>query len=108
MRAINVNELKDRLQRDDITVVDVRDEADYEAGHIPGAEGVPVDSLQERLQQVADKERDVAVYSHGPTCPLCDEAASKLESMGFANVHRFADGLKGWSDAGFDLAKRQV
>ncbi|MFK4729400.1 FAD-dependent oxidoreductase [Agromyces mediolanus] len=42
------------LQRDGATVVDVRSDAEREAGAIPGALGIPLDEIRERLEELPD------------------------------------------------------
>jgi rhodanese-related sulfurtransferase len=81
IRLISARELKARLdRREDLVLVDARDEVWYRAGHIPGAvsipaEDAPLDSLDmtrpkplrhpERLPQ--DRGRLLVFYCGGPT-----------------------------------------
>ncbi|PIQ38048.1 MAG: sulfurtransferase [Lysobacterales bacterium CG17_big_fil_post_rev_8_21_14_2_50_64_11] len=44
-------------------VLDVRSQAEFDAGHVPGAVLIPHDQLAERLDEVP-ADRDVVVYCH--------------------------------------------
>lgn len=43
------------------TVVDVRSGDDYAAGHIPGAENIPADQIEQRLDRLP-KDKPIVVY----------------------------------------------
>jgi NADPH-dependent 2,4-dienoyl-CoA reductase/sulfur reductase-like enzyme/rhodanese-related sulfurtransferase len=47
--------------RPDQVIVDVRSSTEFEAGHIPGAIHVPLDSLRERLQ-ILPKDKELLLY----------------------------------------------
>ena len=43
-------------------LLDVRSEGEFTAGHLDGARNVPIDTLQERLEELGDPERPIVVY----------------------------------------------
>src|SRR5712691_13286622 len=45
VEQVSAAELEERLARGDVVVLDVRPEPEYHAGHIPGAQSVPLDAL---------------------------------------------------------------
>jgi thiosulfate/3-mercaptopyruvate sulfurtransferase len=49
---VSASALNDMLSRDDVRVIDVRPEKDYEAGRIPGALNIPPDSVNDPTAQV--------------------------------------------------------
>lgn len=62
MPAMMPQRLMDRLHSEDPPVIlDVRTDAEYEAGHVEGALHIPVDELRERLDEVP-RDREVAIY----------------------------------------------
>ena len=79
------------------TVVDVRTEVEFEAGHIPGAVHIPVADLQQRAGEL-DKEKGVLLYcrSGNRSGPVADAFAAS----GY-DAHSIEGGLIGWSEAGF-------
>ena len=54
LEQIGRAELAQRLADGDVILVDVRPSSEYAAGHIAGARSIPVNSLQERLDELPD------------------------------------------------------
>ena len=54
-------EMMDKATADALTVLDVRQPAEYEAAHLPGARLIPLPELSDRLDEL-DKERPTLVY----------------------------------------------
>jgi len=46
---------------DDVTILDVRQPGEYEAGHIPGAKLIPLPDLADRLDEI-DPDKPAVVY----------------------------------------------
>ena len=87
-------ELLERLGRGDVVLVDVRPEAEYEAGHIEGAQSIPLDELQRRLAELpADAE--VVAYCRGPFCAFAHEAVRQLHAAG-RSARRLEEGWPEW------------
>ncbi len=74
-------ELRDRLARGAAVVIDVRPSAEYAAGHIEGALGIPVDELETRLAELPDAVEIVA-YCRGRYCVLSADAVAVLHAHG--------------------------
>ena len=100
-QPVDSRDLLDRLNRDEITVIDVRPEDEYAAGHLPGARSIPVDELEAHLDQL-DPEREIVAYCRGPYCLFADEAVELLRQRGF-KAWRLADGLPDWRMAGLPV-----
>lgn len=96
--ALTPEELEKRLEREDLIVLDVRPEDEYETGHIPGARSIPVDQLEEHLDELpADK--DIVAYCRGPYCVYSDEAVRRLREEG-RDARRLTEGLPDWQVGG--------
>ncbi len=65
-------------------LLDVRSEAEFRGGAIPGATNIPVQSLGARLGEL-DRARPVVVYCASGV--RSSSAASTLRKNGFAEVH---------------------
>lgn len=81
---------------DSLTLLDVRQAAEYRGGHLPGAVHIPLDELPERLDEL-DRERPTIVYCASGL--RSHAAAAFLGRAGFGDVHQLAGGLRAWADA---------
>lgn len=101
LETISREQLRDRLDRGDVVVIDVRPEPEYAAGHLPGAVSIPPDQLDELLGQLPG-DRDVVAYCRGPYCVYADDAVRRLRERG-RRALRLEDGLPEWRLAGGPL-----
>lgn len=92
-----------RVKAGQAVLLDVRPEAEYRAGHIPGARGVPIDALaRKRLIDALPRDREVIVYCRGPYCVWADEAVDILQRRGFT-ARRLLLGAPDWAALGKEL-----
>ncbi len=83
-------------------VVDVREPAEYGAGHIPGAINIPLRTLAQHLDQI-EGDRPVVLYcSSGYRSAM---GVVMLHLLGYDNVQGFPPSLAGWKVAGEAIAK---
>lgn len=94
-------ELRNRIQRGDVVVVDVRPAEEYAAGHIPGALSVPLDELAERVDELP-LDVEVVAYCRGPLCVYSPEAVRLLRQRGHA-ARQLEDGFPEWRLAGLPV-----
>jgi rhodanese-related sulfurtransferase len=83
-----------------LTIVDVRDKAEYDQGHIPGAINIPVANFA--LQSgVLEKDRRIIVYCNSGGRSY--NAYRKLQKLAYPNINQviFAD----WEFDGFPVVK---
>jgi rhodanese-related sulfurtransferase len=79
--TIGRDELIERLKRGEVVLLDVRPEAEYQAGHIDGARSIPLDELEHRLAELpADVE--IVAYCRGPFCAYAHDAVRCLRAAG--------------------------
>src|SRR6184192_2067431 len=81
VEQVSATELQDRLARGDVVVLDVRPEPEYRAGHIPGAQSVPLDALAS-LAPKLPRRRQIVAYCRGPYCVYADDAVRLLHAVG--------------------------
>jgi len=79
---------------DGVRLVDVRSVGEFEGGHIPGAQNVPLDQFQAVASQW-DKNAPVLVYCQ--TGARSAEAVTMLQGMGFTKIMDFSKGIVGWT-----------
>jgi rhodanese-related sulfurtransferase len=92
--TITRDELLARLDRGDLVLIDVRPDAEYAAGHIPGAISTPPDRLGLALDELP-AEGDVVAYCRGPYCVYADDAVRELQARG-RRALRLEEGLPEW------------
>ena len=92
---IQAEELKSRLDKgDNLYVLDVRDEYEYEISNI-GGHLIPLPELSKRLGELNAKDEIVAVCKMGPRGV---KAVELLQKQGFKNVSNLRGGIHAWSD----------
>ena len=96
--TIGRDELLERLGRGDVVLVDVRPEAEYEAGHIDGAQSVPLEELERRLAELPP-DAEIVAYCRGPFCAYAHDAVRRLHAAG-RSARRLEDGWPEWRLAG--------
>lgn len=82
-----------------VFVLDVRDAAQFDAGHIPGARNVPLEALPASFYTLP-KDKTIVAYCSDLACGLSTQAALELAQKGF-RVQRLIGGLAEWSRRGY-------
>jgi molybdopterin/thiamine biosynthesis adenylyltransferase/rhodanese-related sulfurtransferase len=104
IEEIDALEARDRL--DDALFLDVREQDEWDEGHIPGAVFVPRGNLESRIEGlVPDRDRALVVYCAAGARSAF--AAKSLGDLGYGNVVSLAGGYTDWKRNGFpvDLSK---
>src|SRR3954451_21787131 len=98
IELIDPHELAGRLENDELVVLDVRDDDEYEEAHIPGSLHLPYGELPDRQSELPRDRPIAAICSGGKRSGL---AASILQREGFEGVLHVADGGVGtWRRSG--------
>ena len=97
---INAQTVEEIRNRDDVVLIDVREDWEYAEGHIPGATLIPLGEVPNRLAEIPKDKTVVAVCRSGNRS---GQATSFLQQQGFDNVHNMQGGMNAWSQAGFDI-----
>ncbi|MGQ0848125.1 MAG: ArsR/SmtB family transcription factor [Actinomycetota bacterium] len=94
---IGGEELVERLRRGDVVLIDVRPEAEYAAGHLPGAISIPPDdqAALDKLLLTIPPEREIVAYCRGPYCVYADDAIRYLAARGRSAL-RLEEGVPEW------------
>jgi molybdopterin/thiamine biosynthesis adenylyltransferase/rhodanese-related sulfurtransferase len=84
-------------------VVDVREQHEFEEGHIPGALHVPRGHLESRIEGAApDRSKPVVLYcASGNRSALAADTLERL--LGYENVESMTGGITLWKDRGYDV-----
>lgn len=89
------SELRERMKRGSVVLVDVRPAMEFEHGHIEGAISIPVDRLEQCLEELP-RDKQIVAYCRGEYCLFADEAVSLLRRRGFDAV-RLEGGWPEWA-----------
>ena len=101
LEPLSREELMARVEQGLVTVIDVRPEAEFVAGHLPGAINIPPDELEKRLKML-DTEQEVVAYCRGPHCVYSFDAVERLRSKGI-KASRLEEGFPEWKSAGYPI-----
>ena len=89
------------LRQGDVLIVDVRPAEEFEAGHLPGAIGIPLKNLEQRLGELP-KDRDIVAYCRGTYCLLALQAVEILRKHGYRATY-LEEGVREMASAGVQL-----
>jgi rhodanese-related sulfurtransferase len=85
-------------------VLDVRDEKDFAAGHLPKARHIPAAQLATRLAEIGKyKEKPVIVTERGG--PRSGAASRLLRNSGFTQVFQLKGGVAAWQQASLPVER---
>jgi rhodanese-related sulfurtransferase len=85
-------------------VLDVREPAEFEAGHLPRARHIPLGQLSSRIDEIAKfKEKPVIVTCRSGA--RSGSACRKLKNAGFTNVHNLKGGIGAWQQASLPVER---
>ncbi|HEV3407053.1 MAG TPA: rhodanese-like domain-containing protein, partial [Gaiellaceae bacterium] len=88
------------LEGGEAVAVDVREQNEWDEGHLPGAVHVPRGFLEQRIEQAApDRHQPVVLYCAGGARSAL--AAKTLEELGYEDVRSLIGGFTDWKRSGF-------
>ena len=101
LSPLEPEELLQRAARGEVVVIDVRPREEFEAGHLPHAQSMPLDELRSRIKQLPRK-KPVVAYCRGPFCLWGKEAVALLREHGIPAM-RLQNGVPEWRAAGLEI-----
>jgi len=98
VKECNVDDVKARLDRNEkLNIVDVREESEFAAGHIPGATHLSKGVIERDVENAyPDKTTPLILYCGGGFRSAL--AADNLQRMGYTNVISMDGGMRGWRE----------
>jgi rhodanese-related sulfurtransferase len=104
---LSLDQFKICVERNEVLILDVRDEQNYRQGHVPGALLLPYEpqasfeaaykTMKQKLE--ADKNRPIVLYCMGLSCPLSEAMRNRFVSLGYTDVAVFSGGWDAWHRA---------
>jgi rhodanese-related sulfurtransferase len=101
--VVSLEEARALFLTDGAVFIDARPAEVYREGHIRGALSLPLDSLDELLEDVVAQippDSLIITYCDGQNCHLSKELALQLSARGFSHVEVLVNGWSVWKDAG--------
>lgn len=86
-------------------VLDVRDDSEYAAGHLPNSKHIPSEKIEERWVELQKfKEKPIVVIYRGGI--RSNHASLVLKKNGFGQVFNLMGGIDAWKRASLPVVKR--
>ena len=94
-QQISQEEAKEMMDTQDVLILDVREQEEYDSGHIPDALLLPVGTITEEsaAEVIPDKDTTVLVYCRSGN--RSKTAAKTLAGLGYTNIYEFG-GITTW------------
>lgn len=101
-QTVDVQTTYNLLDHPEVVVFDVREQWEYDAGHIPGVILLPLNELPSRINEIpTDKEVIITCRTGNRS----GQAVDFLEQQGFDNVHNMSGGILAWESAGLPVER---
>lgn len=94
-QQISQEEAKQKMETEDVLVLDVREQSEYDAGHIPDAVLLPVGEIDEESAASVIPEKDTTVLVYCRSGNRSKTAAGKLAELGYTEIYEFG-GINTW------------
>ena len=101
--GVSASEAVRLVNREKAVLIDVRDAADYAAGHVVGARNVPLASLEAAKELPSNKALPLVVVC--ATGARAGKAVGILKKRGFENARPLSGGLAAWREANLPVEK---
>jgi rhodanese-related sulfurtransferase len=99
---VDVHKVAEIKDRDDVYVLDVREQWEYDEGHIPGVTLLPLGEVQSRLDEIPTDKTVIVTCRSGNRS---GQATDFLRQNGFDNVHNMQGGIVAWEQAGYEVSR---
>lgn len=99
---LSAEELRRELADGEVSVIDVRGRAEWEAGHIPDVPNYPLGYLTDHLDQIPTDRTVVLHCQEGWRSGI---AASVLRAHGYTNAVNLRGGIRAWAMAGNPIVR---
>ena len=100
VREISVEETRTKLERGKAKLIDVREESEWAAGHVRGAQHMGKGIIERDIEKkIPDQNAEIILYCGGGYRSAL--TADALQRMGYTNVSSMKGGWRAWQeDAG--------
>lgn len=105
VKECTVTDVQKRLAAGEkLTLVDVREESEYAAGHVPGAIHIGKGVMERDVEaKIPDPNTEIILYCGGGFRSAL--AADNLQKMGYTNVISMDGGWRDWTARGLPVSR---
>jgi rhodanese-related sulfurtransferase/DNA-binding transcriptional ArsR family regulator len=101
LEPISMEELAERIENENITLIDVRPKEEYNSGHIPKALSLTLGDIKAKKYKLP-KNKKIVAYCRGEYCVMAVEAAKILNGNGY-KVTITKDDINHWREMGLPV-----
>ncbi|PWM25515.1 MAG: rhodanese-like domain-containing protein [Oscillospiraceae bacterium] len=94
-QQITQEKAKEMMDSQEVIILDVREQDEYNSGHIPGAILLPVGTIDENTAAEIIPEKDSVVLVYCRSGNRSKTASSALSELGYTNIYEFG-GISTW------------
>lgn len=94
-KQISQEEAKEMMDNQEVLILDVREQEEYDGGHIPDAVLLPVGTITEESAAEIIPEKDTTVLVYCRSGNRSKTAAKALAELGYSNIYEFG-GISTW------------
>ena len=94
-QQISQEEAKEMMDTQEVVILDVREQNEYDSGHIPDAVLLPVGTIDENTAAEVIPEKDTTVLVYCRSGNRSKTASSALAELGYTNICQFGC-IKTW------------
>jgi rhodanese-related sulfurtransferase len=97
-------ELHKAINSPNITILDAREEKEYEVSHIPKAQYIGFDNFDSNLVSLIQKTDTIYIY-----CSIgyrSEKIGERIQKMGFNNVFNLYGGIFNWANSGYKVVDK--
>lgn len=96
LECMDYHKFVERIENNDVLLIDVRPIQEYNKSHIKGAVSVPLADLENYIENFS-YDKEIVAYCRGKYCVLSVNAVEKLKEKGF-KAKRLEDSVQDWKE----------
>ena len=96
---LDASEVNSLRENPNVVLIDVREQYEYDEGHIPGVTLIPLGTIPNRLDEIPTDKEVIFLCRSGNRS---NQATQFLQQQGFDNIHNMLGGMNAWGEAGYN------
>lgn len=89
-------------RRANVVLLDVREQSEYDAGHIPGVTHIPMGEVVDRLAEIPQDKTVIVTCRSGNRS---GKVTDFLRQQGYEQVYNMQGGILAWEQAGYKVER---